>query len=80
MEQLAGRLEQVYAENGSWDFLRENPRLFYDLAEQSGDTATAERPKELNQRTDAPPFPITLLAEVARIFYLTPYFALNSSK
>jgi two-component system sensor histidine kinase BaeS len=57
LEQLAGRLEQVYAENGSWDFLRENPRLFYVMAEQSGDTATAGRSKELNHRTDAPPFP-----------------------
>jgi two-component system, OmpR family, sensor histidine kinase BaeS len=57
LEQLSGRLEEVYAENGSWDFLRENPRLFYVMVEQSGDSATAGRRKELNQRTDAPPFP-----------------------
>jgi two-component system sensor histidine kinase BaeS len=57
LKQIAGTLEQAYAENGSWDFLRENPRLFYVMVEQSGDTATAGRPKELNQRTDVPSFP-----------------------
>ena len=56
LELLAGKLEQAYTENGSWDFLRENPRLFYIMAEQSGDAATAERQKDLNQGIDAPPF------------------------
>jgi two-component system sensor histidine kinase BaeS len=56
LEQLVGKLEQAYVEHGSWDFLREDPRLFYVMAEQSGDIATAGQPKELN-RTDAPPFP-----------------------
>jgi two-component system sensor histidine kinase BaeS len=57
IERLAERLEQVYVEHGSWDFLREDPRLFYVMAEQSGDFAASEGPKELNQGTDAPPFP-----------------------
>ncbi|KAF0145995.1 MAG: two-component system OmpR family sensor histidine kinase BaeS [Nitrospirae bacterium] len=57
LELLAGKLEQAYAENGSWDFLRENPRLFYIMAEQSGDAATAERQKDLNQGIDASPSP-----------------------
>ncbi len=54
---LAGKLEQAYAENGSWVFLRENPRLFYIIAERSGDAATAERKKDLDRGIDAPSFP-----------------------
>jgi two-component system, OmpR family, sensor histidine kinase BaeS len=57
LKQTAGKLEQAYAENGSWDFLREDPRLFYAMVEQSGAYATAGQPKELDQRTGAPPFP-----------------------
>jgi len=56
LEQLAGRLEQAYAENGSWDFLRENPGLFYVMAEQY-DNTSSEHPNELNQKTDATSFP-----------------------
>ena len=57
LEQLITRLEQVYAKNGSWDFLRKDPRLFYVMLDQSGDTATTGRPKELNRKADPPPFP-----------------------
>jgi len=58
LEQLAGRLEQVYAENGSWDFLRENPRFLIErlLNEHLGDVSS-ERFKELNKSNDVPPFP-----------------------
>lgn len=57
LKQIAGKLEQAYAENGSWDFLREDPRLFYAMVEQSRAYAAAGQPKELDQRTGAPPFP-----------------------
>jgi two-component system sensor histidine kinase BaeS len=55
LEPLAGRLEQAYDENGSWDFLRENPGLFYVMAEKSGNTSS-EHPKELKEKTAATSF------------------------
>ena len=53
LEQLAGKLEQVYAENKSWVFLRENQRLFYSMVEQSVDTASSGS-KDLKHMADAP--------------------------
>ena len=57
LEQLPGKLEQLYAENGSWNFLRADPKLFYIIAEQSLDTAAAEGTQERRYGADTLPVP-----------------------
>lgn len=56
-QMMAGRLEQVYAEHGSWDFLRDNPGFLIEqlLNAHPGDVLS-ERFKEPNRSNDVPPF------------------------
>lgn len=54
LERLAGRLEQAYAEHGNWDFLRDNPKLFFMLAERPDDVASTGQSREFNRRTSIP--------------------------
>ena len=58
LEQMAVNLEQVYAEHGSWDFLRDNPRfLMEQLLDVHPDDALLKRFREPNKNNDVPPFP-----------------------
>lgn len=51
LEQLAGRLEQAYAEHGNWDFLRGNPRFFVMLLRPPHDAAATGQPPHFDHRT-----------------------------
>jgi two-component system sensor histidine kinase BaeS len=56
LEQLSERMEQLYAEHRSWDFLREDPRhwIMRLMAEKPNDDSVAT---PLNEKMDVPPFP-----------------------
>jgi two-component system, OmpR family, sensor histidine kinase BaeS len=59
LEQMAGRLEQLYAEKGSWDFLRDEPRRWIVrlMDEQPDGDAVSSRVKEPGERGDRSPLP-----------------------
>lgn len=59
LEQMAGKLEQTYAEHGSWDFLRNNPRpwIMRLMAEHPDDRVPAEWLKDFEMTKHVPPPP-----------------------
>lgn len=60
MEELVPRIEQAYRDNGSWDFIRDNPRAWFSmmrpaLAEHEGaDTVISRTPTQASDLTGAP--------------------------
>ncbi len=61
LEQMAGRLEQTYAEHDSWDFLQEDPRNWIrSLVDVQPDSNIApERLKEIEGMVHIPPPPMS---------------------
>jgi two-component system sensor histidine kinase BaeS len=61
LEFMTAQIEQAYAEHGSWDFVRANPRLWIGrLLTSHPDDFGAEGMKEPTSRGDAPMHPGTL--------------------
>lgn len=57
LKQLSGSLEAAYAEHGSWDFLRDNPRfLIMQLFNTLFDDTASEKLKEFDKCGDVLPF------------------------
>ena len=60
LDPLREALSQAYAEHGSWDFMRENARLWHSLHRQTLDFSAKPRPKPPENRPDnRPPRPPT---------------------
>lgn len=58
LEQIAERLGQAYAQQGSWDFLRGNPRLWAGrMLNQRPDDAAPGMSGKSDENSDAPPPP-----------------------
>jgi two-component system sensor histidine kinase BaeS len=74
LEQMEGILEQAYAEQGSWDFLRDNPGFL--IERMLTDDITSGRLKEPKDRRDFTPPPPMAGAHPPRL----PFIVLDSER
>ncbi len=70
LEQLAERLEQLYAEQGSWAFLREDPRRWTMRLRLMAEKPDNGEASSLKEKRNAPPFPLPRNARGPRFRFI----------